>query len=78
VSGGVGHNHISAITAVARKLAYRAWAIATTGPPCEPRDLDGNPLTLTDAADLAAEYAVGDDARAHSRGHPPLQRVHTP
>ena len=27
-----GHNHISANTAVARKLACRAWAIATTGP----------------------------------------------
>jgi len=64
-----GHNHISANTAVARKLACRAWAIATTGRPYQPRDLDGNPLNLNDAADLAAEYAVGDDVRARTRGH---------
>ncbi len=45
-----GHNHISANTAVARKLACRAWAIATTGRPYEPRDLDGNPISLDEAA----------------------------
>jgi len=64
-----GHNHISANTAIARKLACRAWAIATTGRPYQPRDLDGNPLSLTDAADLAAELAVPDNVRARTRGH---------
>ncbi len=64
-----GHNHISANTAIARKLACRAWAIATTGRPYQPRDLDGNPLNLTAAADLAVEYAVTDDVRSRTRGH---------
>ncbi len=64
-----GHNHISATTAVARKLACRAWAIATTGRPYQPRDLDGNPLSLSDAADLAVELAVPDDVRSRTRGH---------
>jgi hypothetical protein len=63
-----GHNHISANTAVARKLACRAWAIATTRRPYQPRDLDGSPLTLTDDAALAAEYAVPDQIRARTRG----------
>ncbi len=63
-----GHNHISANTAVARKLACRAWAIATTGQPYQPRDLDGDPLSLTDAADLAAELAVPDNIRSRTRG----------
>ncbi len=64
-----GHNHISATTAIARKLACRAWAIATKAQPYQPRDLDGNPLSLTDAADLAVELAVPDDVRARTRGH---------
>jgi transposase len=64
-----GHNHISATTATARKLACRAWAIATTGRSYQPRDLDGNPLSLTEAAALAAELAVGDDIRSRTRGH---------
>ena len=56
-------------TAVARKLACRAWAIATTGRPYQPRDLDGNPLSLTDAATLAVELAVPDNIRSRTRGH---------
>lgn len=63
-----GHNHISANTAVARKLACRAWAIATTGNPYQPRDLDGTPLTLPEAAHRAAELAVPDQIRARTRG----------
>ena len=64
-----GHNHISANTAVARKLACRAWAIATTGRAYEPRDLDGNPISLADAAALANELAVPDEVRARRRGN---------
>jgi transposase len=64
-----GHNHISANTAVARKLACRAWVIATTGRRYEPRDLDGNPISLEDAATLAAELAVPEHIRARRRGH---------
>lgn len=64
-----GHNHISANTAVARKLACRAWAIATTNRPYQPRDLDGNPLSLTNAAALATELTVPDGVRSRTRGH---------
>jgi transposase len=64
-----GHNHISANTAIARKLACRAWAIATTGRVYQPRDLDGNPISRYQATVLAAELAVPDDVRARRRGH---------
>lgn len=64
-----GHNHISANTAVARKLACRAWAVATTGRAYEPRDLDGEPITLKQATRLADELTVPDDVRARTRGH---------
>jgi transposase len=64
-----GHNHISANTAIARKLACRAWAIATTGRAYQPRDLDGNPISLSEATALAAGLAVPDDIRGRRRGH---------
>jgi transposase len=38
------HNHISATTAVARKLACRAWAVLDSGQPYQLRDLDGSPI----------------------------------
>jgi Transposase IS116/IS110/IS902 family len=63
-----GHNHISANTAIARKLACRAWAIATTDRPYQPRDLDGNPVTYHQATARAAGYAVDDNIRARRRG----------
>jgi hypothetical protein len=64
-----GHNHISANTAIARKLACRAWAIATTGRSYQPRDLDGNPISYNQATALAVELAIDDDIRAQRRGH---------
>ena len=64
-----GHNHISTNTAVARKLACRAWAIATTARVYEPRDLDGNPMSLADAAALAVELAIPDEVRTRRRGN---------
>lgn len=64
-----GHNHISANTAVARKLACRAWAIAVSDQPYEPRDLDGTPLSLTQAAALAATLRVPEEVRKRTRGH---------
>lgn len=64
-----GHNHISANTATARKLACRAWAIATTGRAYQPRDLDGNPVSYDRATTLAADLAVPDDIRRRQRGH---------
>lgn len=64
-----GHNHISANTAVARKLACRVWAIATTGRPYQPRDLEGNPISYTQATEMALELAIDPDIRSRRRGH---------
>lgn len=64
-----GHNHISANTAIARKLARRAWAIATTGRPYQPRDFDGNPVSYDQATAFAAGLAVPDAIRRRRRGH---------
>jgi hypothetical protein len=64
-----GHNHISANTAIARKMACRAWAIATSGRAYQPRDLNGNPITIDRAAALAAELTVPDETRSRRRGH---------
>jgi hypothetical protein len=64
-----GHNHISANPAIARKLACRAWAIATTGRTCQPRDLDGNPISSKEATTLAAELTIPDEIRGRRRGH---------
>ena len=64
-----GHNHISANTAIARKLACRAWAIATSGQAYQPRDLDGSPISHNQATALAAELAIPDEIRGRRRGH---------
>jgi transposase len=63
-----GHNHISANTATARKLACRAWAIATSGRTYQPRDLNGNPINHSQAAALAVELTIDDEIRARRRG----------
>ena len=64
-----GHNHISANTAIARKLACRAWAIATSNRAYQPKDPDGNPVSYDQATTLAAGLAVDDNIRARRRGH---------
>ena len=64
-----GHNHISANTAIARKLAGRAWAIATTGRPYQPRDLNGEPIGHDEAVKLAVSLAVTNEVRARTRSH---------
>jgi hypothetical protein len=61
------HNHISATTAVARKLVCRAWAVLHTGRPYQLRDLDGNPIDRATATSLCATLAVPDDIRRRSR-----------
>jgi len=72
-----GHNHISATTAIAHKMACRAWAIATSGRPYEPRDLNGNPITIDQAAALAVELTVPDQTRFRRRGHTRRGRLNT-
>ncbi len=66
------HNHISANTALARKLVCRAWAVLHTGEPYELRDLDGKPIDWAEATTIATGLAVPDDVRRRSRAH--LQR----
>ena len=61
------HNHISATTAVARKLACRAWAVLHTGQPYQLRDLDGNAIDQPAATALCATLAVPEDIRRRRR-----------
>ncbi len=62
-----GHTHISATTAVARKLACRAWKVLQDQRPYELRDLDGNPIDTATAKRLCAELAVPADTRRRNR-----------
>jgi hypothetical protein len=52
---------------VARKLAARTWAVLQTGEPYQPRDLDGTPISETDAAELAVSLAVPTDVQRRTR-----------
>jgi len=62
-----GHTHISANSAIARKLAGRAWKILQTKQPYEIRDLDGNPIDPVTARAICAELAVPADTRRRNR-----------
>ena len=61
------HNHISATTAVARKLACRAWSVLDTRRPYELRDLDGNPIDAVEAKAICDTLVVPQDVRRRSR-----------
>jgi len=63
------HNHIKATTAVARKLAARAWAVLQTAQPYQLRDLAGNKIDQPTATAIAATLAVPDDVRRRTRAH---------
>jgi transposase len=63
------HHHISATTAVARKLACRAWAVLRSGQPYVLRDLEGTPISQGEATALCATLAVPDDIRRRRRAH---------
>lgn len=62
-----GHTHISATTAVARKLACRAWKVLQDQQPYEVRDLDANPINAATARTICAELAVPADTRRRNR-----------
>lgn len=61
------HNHIKATTAIARKLACRAWAVLDSGQSYQLRDLDGNPIDAEQAKTICATLAVPQDVRRRSR-----------
>ncbi len=61
------HNHVSATTAVARKLACRTWAVLQTNEPYQLRDLDGNPIDWATATRIASDLAVPDEVRRRSK-----------
>ena len=63
------HNHVKANTAVARKLAARAWAVLQTGQPYQRRDLDGHPIDQTTATAQATALGVPDNIRRQARAH---------
>jgi transposase len=62
-----GHNHMSATTAVARKLTGRIWAVLNANKPYVLRDLEGNEITDEQATELAVKLAVPEDVRKRSR-----------
>jgi hypothetical protein len=62
-----GHNHIKATTAIARKLACRAWAVLQTGKPYVLRDLDGKPIGQEEATAICTTLAVPEGVRRRSR-----------
>ena len=61
------HTHMQANCAVARKLAARTWAVLQTGQPYQYRDLDANPISESEAAELAVSFAVPTDVQARTR-----------
>jgi hypothetical protein len=63
------HNHIKANTAVARKLACRAWAVLQSDQPYQLKDLDGNRIDQPTATDIATMLAVPDQVRRRTRTH---------
>jgi transposase len=63
------HNHVKATTAVARKLACRAWAVLHSGQPYQLRDVDDNPIDQLTATALAAQLSVPDEVRRRTRAH---------
>ena len=62
-----GHTHISATTAIARKLAGRAWKVLQDQQPYEVRDLDNNPIDPATARAICTELAVPADTRRRNR-----------
>jgi transposase len=64
-----GHNHISAVTAIARKLVCRAWAVLQSGQPYVLQDLDGRPINQGQATTICATLAVPQDVRRRRRAH---------
>lgn len=64
-----GHNHIKATTAIARKLACRAWAVLDAGQPYHLRDLDERPIDAEQAKAICDQLAVPQDVRRRRRAH---------
>jgi hypothetical protein len=63
------HNHIKATTAVARKLACRAWAVLASGRPYQLRDLNGEEVDWPTASAIAASLSVPAEVRQRTRNH---------
>jgi hypothetical protein len=63
------HNHFSATTAVAKKLACRVWAVIRSGELYELRDLDGNIVDWSTVTAIAATLAAPEAVRRRSRSH---------
>jgi len=63
-----GHCHTKANVAVARKLAERTWTVLTRGERYQLQDLDGQPISHTDAKKLIkTEWTVPDHVRTRAR-----------
>jgi hypothetical protein len=76
-----GKDHLGALCVVAANLAERAWTVMNRGMPYVICDIDGRPVTPTEAAEIIAQHwTVPADVRARRRskkmGKAP-QQVHS-
>lgn len=62
-----GRHHNQALCAVATHLSDRIYALLRENRPYQPRDLDGRPVTIAQAKQLAASLAVDEATRARLR-----------
>ena len=77
-----GRHHNQALCAVATHLADRIYALMRENRPYQPRDLDGNPASITEAKAIAASLAVDAATRQRLRNQkrgprPPRSRQPT-
>ncbi len=62
-----GRHHNQALCAVATHLMNRIYAVIRSNRPYEPRDLDGNPVTVAVARRIAQSLAVPTEVRQRLR-----------
>ncbi len=74
-----GANHLKAVCVVAARLAERAWLTLSRGEPYAICDLDGRPVTATQARDLIQQhFTVSPEIRRRRRSKQLAGRVPQP
>jgi transposase len=65
-----GHHHKQALCAVATRLVNRIGKVLRTGEPYELRDMDGNPISVTQGKNIVAErFTIPTEVRNARRRH---------
>lgn len=73
-----GQHHHQAVCAVASHLAARIWTVIREDRPYQYRDLDNNPITPTEARQLALTLAVDPTTRARLKNAKAKREAATP